>query len=152
MGYGGRVARTVLTTRAAAAALDAADPLAGFRDRFALGDDGRIYVDGNSLGPLAHDARAALDARIDEWRDRLVTGWNEWVEAPAAVGDRLAGAALGAAAGQVIVSDSTTVNLYKLAGGALDIRPGAVVADASDFPTDRYVLQGLAQRAGPWRT
>ena len=148
MGYGGRVARTVLTTRAAAAALDAADPLAGFRDRFALGDDGRIYVDGNSLGPLAHDARAALDARIDEWRDRLVTGWNEWVEAPAAVGDRLAGAALGAAVGQVIVSDSTTVNLYKLAGGALDIRPGAVVADASDFPTDRYVLQGLAQRAG----
>ena len=88
MGYGGRVARTALTPRTAAAALDAADPLAGFRDRFALGDEGRIYVDGNSLGPLAHDARAALDARIDEWRDRLVTGWNDWVEAPAAVAER----------------------------------------------------------------
>ena len=148
MGYGGRVARTALTTRAAAEALDAADPLAGFRDRFALGAGRRIYVDGNSLGPLAHDARAALKARTDEWRDRLVTGWNEWVAAPAAVGDRLAEAALGAAPGQVIVSDSTTVNLFKLAGAALDARPGAIVADASDFPTDRYVLQGLAHRGG----
>jgi kynureninase len=148
MGYGDRVARTALTARADAEALDAADPLAQFRDRFALGEGRRIYVDGNSLGPVAHDARAALDARIDEWRDRLVTGWGEWVEAPAAVGDRLAAAALGAAPGQVVVSDSTTVNLYKLAGAALDARPGAVVADASDFPTDRYVLQGLAARTG----
>jgi len=148
MGYGHRVARTALTARADAEALDAADPLAGFRDRFALGDGRRIYVDGNSLGPLAEDARAALDARIDEWRDRLVTGWHDWVEAPAAVGDRLAAAALGASPGQVIVSDSTTVNLYKLAGAALDARPGAIVADASDFPTDRYVLQGLAERTG----
>jgi kynureninase len=148
MGYGGRVARTALTARADAEALDAADPLAAFRDRFALGDGGRIYVDGNSLGPLAHDARAALETRIDEWRDLLVTGWQDWVEAPSAVGDRLAGAALGAGPGQVIVSDSTTVNLYKLAGAALDAREGAVVADASDFPTDRYVLQGLAARAG----
>ena len=148
MGYRGRVARTALTTRAAAESLDAADPLAAFRDRFALGDGRRIYVDGNSLGPLANDARAALDVRIDEWRDRLVTGWHEWVEAPAAVGERLAAAALGAAPGQVIVSDSTTVNLYKLADAALDARSGAIVADASDFPTDRYVLQGLAARAG----
>jgi kynureninase len=148
MGYRGRVARTALTTRADAEALDAADPLAGFRDRFALGDGRRIYVDGNSLGPLAHDARVALDARIDEWRDRLVTGWNEWVEAPAAVGDRLAAAALGSGPGQAIVSDSTTINLYKLAGAVLDARPGAIVADASDFPTDRYVLQGLAARSG----
>jgi kynureninase len=148
MGYGGRVARTALTTRAAAEGLDAADPLAGFRDRFALGAGRRIYVDGNSLGPLAHDARAALEARVDEWGDRLVTAWDEWVEAPARVGDRLAHAALGAAPGQTIVSDSTTVNLYKLAGAALDARPGPIVADASDFPTDRYVLQGLAQRAG----
>ncbi len=148
MGYGGRVARTALTTRAAADALDAADPLAGFRARFALGGSRRLYVDGNSLGPLAHDVRAALEARTDEWRDRLVTGWNEWVEAPAVVGDRLAAAALGAAPGQTIVSDSTTVNLYKLAGAALDARAGAIVADASDFPTDRYVLQGLAQRTG----
>jgi len=148
MGYGGRVARTALTTRADAEALDAADPLAAFRGRFALGDGPRIYVDGNSLGPVAHDAEAALVRRIGEWRDRLVTGWNDWVEAPTAVGDRLGAAALGAAPGQVLVSDSTTVNLYKLAGAALDARPGTIVADASDFPTDRYVLQGLAARTG----
>jgi kynureninase len=148
MGYRGRVARTALTPRADAAALDATDRLAGFRERFALGGGRRIYVDGNSLGPLAHDARAALEGRIDEWQDRLVTGWQEWVEAPAAVGDRLAEAALGAGPGQVIVSDSTTVNLYKLAGAALDARPGAIIADASDFPTDRYVLPGPAARAG----
>ena len=146
MGYGGRVARTALTTRADAEALDAADPLAGYRDRFALGDGRRIYVDGNSLGALAHDAQAAIEARVGEWRDLLVTGWHDWVDAPAAVGDRLAGAALGAGPGQVIVSDSTTVNLYKLACAALDARPGAIVADPSDFPTDRYVLQGLAAR------
>ena len=79
MGYGGRVARTALTTRADAEALDAADPLAAFRGRFALGDGPRIYVDGNSLGPVAHDAEAALVRRIGEWRDRLVTGWNDWV-------------------------------------------------------------------------
>jgi kynureninase len=148
MGYRGRVARTALTTRADAEALDAGDPLAAYRDRFALGDGRRIYVDGNSLGPLAHDARVALEARIGEWRDRLVTGWHDWIGGPAAVGDRLAGAALGAGPGQVIVSDSKTVNLYKLAGAALDARAGAIVADSSDFPTDRYVLQGLAARTG----
>jgi kynureninase len=148
MDYGGRVARTALTTRADAGAFDAAEPLAGYRDRFALGDGRRIYVDGNSLGALAHDAQAAIEARVGEWRDLLVTGWHDWVDAPAAVGDRLAGAALGAGPGQVIVSDSTTVNLYKLACAALDVRPGAIVADPSDFPTDRYVLQGLAARTG----
>ena len=91
MGYGGRMARTAVTTRADAVALDAADPLAAFRDRFELGDGGRIYVDGNSLGALAHDAQAALEARIGEWGDRLVTGWHDWVDAPVTVGDRLAG-------------------------------------------------------------
>jgi kynureninase len=149
MGYGDRVARTALTSRASAEALDAADPLAGFRDRFALGDGRRIYVDGNSLGPLAHDARDRLEARIDEWRDRLVTGWSEWVEAPAAVGERLAQAALGAAPGQTIVSDSTTVNLYKLCCAALDAYGHRVlVTDRDNFPTDRYVLEGLAAARG----
>ena len=118
------MARMAVTTRADAAALDAADPLAAFRDRFALGDGRRIYVDGNSLGALAHDAQAALEARIGEWGDRLVTGWHDWVDAPVTVGDRLAGAALGAGPGQVIVSDSTTVNLYKLAVAALDASCG----------------------------
>ena len=149
MGYGGRVARTAVTTRADAAALDAADPLAAYSDRFALGDGHRIYVDGNSLGALAHDAQTALEARIGEWRDQLVTGWHDWVDAPAAVGDRLAEAALGAGPGQVVVSDSTTVNLYKLVAAALDHRGGsALVTDRGNFPTDRYVLEGIAAARG----
>jgi kynureninase len=131
-----------------AAARDAADPLASFRDRFELGAGRRIYVDGNSLGPLSHGAREALDRRVGEWRDRLVTGWHDWIELPTRVGDVLGRAALGAAHGQVLVCDSTTVNMYKLAAAALAERPGAIVADAGDFPTDRYVLQGLAEQTG----
>jgi kynureninase len=135
-------------TRAQALKLDRADPLAAFRDRFELGDDDRIYVDGNSLGRLSHDARRALEATIDEWGTRLVTGWHDWVDLPAAVGDELGAAALGAAPGQVLACDSTTVNLYKLAGAALAAREGAIVVPADDFPTDRYVLEGLAAAHG----
>ncbi len=147
MGYGDPVARDHLT-RAHALELDSADPLAGFRDRFELGDGDRIYVDGNSLGRLSHDARRALEATVEEWSSRLVTGWHDWVDLPVAVGDELGAAALGAAAGQVLACDSTTVNLYKLAGAALAARPGAVVVPADDFPTDRYVLEGLAGAHG----
>jgi kynureninase len=137
-----------LLTRAHALARDEADPLARFRDRFELGDGDRIYVDGNSLGRLSIDARRALADTVDEWGTRLVTGWHNWVDLPTAVGDELGVAALGAAAGQVLVCDSTTVNLYKLAGAALAVRPGAVVVPAADFPTDRYVLEGLAAAHG----
>ncbi|HEY3766141.1 MAG TPA: kynureninase [Gaiellales bacterium] len=135
-------------TRAHALELDSADPLAGFRDRFELGDGDRIYVDGNSLGRLSLDARRALETTVNEWSSRLVTGWHDWVDLPAAVGDELGAAALGAAPGQVLACDSTTVNLYKLAGAALAARPGAVVVPADDFPTDRYVLEGLAGAHG----
>jgi kynureninase len=131
-------------TRAQALDLDRADPLASFRERFELGDGDRIYVDGNSLGRLSHDARRGLEATIDEWSTRLVTGWHDWVDLPTAVGDELGAAALGAGPGQVLACDSTTVNLYKLAGAALAARDGAVVVPADDFPTDRYVLEGLA--------
>jgi kynureninase len=126
------------------AELDAADPLARFRGRFATGDGGRIYLDGNSLGRLPHAARDALAARVAEWGERLIAGWDEWIELPFAVGDLLARAALGARPGEVAVSDATTVNLYKLASAAIATRDGAVVVPAGDFPTDRYVLEGLA--------
>jgi kynureninase len=135
-------------TRAQAAELDRADPLAGYRDRFELGDGDRIYVDGNSLGRLSHDARAAIAAIVDEWGTRLVTGWHDWLDLAGRAGDALGAAALGAAPGQVVACDSTTVNLYKLAGAALAARPGAVAVPADDFPTDRYVLEGLAAAHG----
>jgi kynureninase len=136
-----------MTDRAHAEALDAADPLAPFRDRFVLDDGDRIYVDGNSLGRLPCETPARLAARIDEWGSRLVTAWPDWIDLPLAVGDVVA-PIVGARPGEVLVADSTTVNLYKLAHAALDVREGAVVARTGDFPTDRYVLQGLARVLG----
>ena len=128
--------------------LDAADPLARFHGRFVRGDGERIYLDGNSLGRLPAETPERLGALVEEWGSRLVTAWEDWIDLPAAVGDLLARAALGAGPGEVVVSDSTTVTLYKLAGAALADRTGAIVADAGDFPTDRYVLEGLAAAHG----
>lgn len=139
-------ARTV--TRADAEALDAADPLAGFRERFVIDDPQRIYLDGNSLGRLPVATRDRLSALVAEWGERLVGGWEEWIDAPTRVGDQLALGVLGAQADEVIVSDSTTVNLFKLASALLDHREGALVTDAGNFPTDRYVLEGLAAARG----
>jgi kynureninase len=138
----------VAVTRAEAAALDAADPLAAFRERFVLTDPERIYLDGNSLGRLPLATRDRLRELADQWGDVLVSGWPEWIDAPARVGDRLAEGVLGAAPGEVIVGDSTTVNLYKLCSAALDLRAGALVTNRDNFPTDRYVLEGLAAQRG----
>jgi kynureninase len=89
---------------------------------------------------------------LGEWGDRLVSGWEEWIDMPTRVGDLLAEGVLGARPGEVIVSDSTTVNLYKLCSAALDAyrlsAQGAVVTDRDNFPTDRYVLEGLAEQRG----
>ncbi len=138
----------VALTRAEAAALDAADPLAGFRERFVLTDPERIYLDGNSLGRLPVSTRDRLRALADQWGDVLVSGWSEWIDAPTRVGDLLAEGVLGARPGEVTVGDSTTVNLYKLCSAALDLRPGALVTTRDNFPTDRYVLEGLAAQRG----
>ncbi len=139
------------TTRAAAEALDRADPLARERDRFVVADDDLIYLDGNSLGRLPVRAAAAVERMVhDGWGRDLIGGWVRWLTYPEEVGDRLGAAFLGAAPGQVVVGDSTTVNLYKLASAALDARPDrrALVVPAGEFPTDRYVLEGLAAPRG----
>ena len=135
-----------------AAALDAADPLAAYRDRFLPAEAVVAYLDGNSLGkPLAETA-ARMDRFIrEDWGGRLIRGWtDEWLEWPARIGDRIGALALGAAPGQTIVADSTTVLLYKLARAAVDARPGRteVVLDTDNFPTDRYVLEGIAAERG----
>jgi kynureninase len=134
--------------RSQAEALDAADPLAHFRDRFVIADPDRIYLDGNSLGRLSTDVRDAIAAVVADWGDRVVEGWHDWIELPRRVGDRLASAALGARPGEVLIADSVTVNLYKLAHAAADHRSGPIVTDAVNFPTDRYVLQGVARQLG----
>jgi kynureninase len=124
------------------------DPLAHFRDRFVFADDETIYVDGNSLGRLPRSTADRIAALVEDWGDRLVSAWSDWIELPQSVGDLLARAALGARPGEVLVCDSTTVNLYKLADAALALRPGAIVTDADNFPTDRYVLEGVARQRG----
>ena len=135
-------------TREEAKAFDHEDPLAAFRDRFAHHDPDRIYLDGNSLGMPSRDVRGAVDAALDAWEARLVAGWEDWIDAPRRAGDLLAATCLGARPGEVLVADSTTVNLYKLAMAALDLADGAVVTDAANFPTDRYVLAGIAEARG----
>ncbi|HXI45707.1 MAG TPA: kynureninase [Candidatus Acidoferrales bacterium] len=132
-----------------ARALDGADPLRAFRGRFATPDPEVVYFDGNSLGrpPLA--ALEAIRRLGDTWAAALIRGWTDeaWLEYPLRVGDVLARGVLGAAAGEVAVADSTTVNLYRLASAALDARAPrrVVVVERSEFPTDRYVVEGLAR-------
>ncbi len=137
-----------ITDPARAEALDAADPLRAFRDRFVIDDPGLIYLDGNSLGRLPKATRERLGRVIDdEWGGELIRAWDHWLELPLQVGDRLAAVVVGANPGEVVISDSTTVNLYKLAHAALSARPGrrTIVIDRSEFPTDRYVVEGLAE-------
>lgn len=136
--------------RTAAERLDAGDRLGALRDEFVGGDD-VIYFDGNSLGRLPRRTIERLsDVVVREWGEGLVRSWSHWVDLPERVGDRLGGVALGAATGQVVIADSTTVNLYKLVGAALDAQRGrsVIVYDPGDFPTDRYVVMGLAQASG----
>jgi len=138
------------TSRAFAAALDAADPLA-FRERFVIDDPDLLYLDGNSLGrlPIATVARLQHLVR-EEWGGDLVRAWDRWPNLPTDVGDLIGTELIGAMPGEVIVADSTTVNFYRLATAALGARPGrtAIVTDRANFPTDRYVLQGLARARG----
>ena len=127
--------------------MDLTDPLGSYRSQFAV--SGPIYLDGNSLGRPSVSVIEALATAARDWSENLVGGWSRWIDLPAAVGDRV-GRLIGAGPGQVVVCDSTTVNLYKLAAAGLSARPDRRViwADADDFPTDRYVLQGLAQASG----
>lgn len=145
---------TARTSRLDAAALDAADPLAALREAFILDPEVRSYLDGNSLG---RPTRAAADRMgrfvVEEWGSRLIRAWDEsWMELPLRLGDRVGRLTLGAAAGQTFVGDSTTVILYKLLRAAVDSQAGAgrdeVILDSGNFPTDRYVLEGIAAERG----
>ena len=137
-----------MTDRSHAERLDAEDPLAAFRERFAIHDPETIYLDGNSLGRLPLATRGRLTELTDAWGSALVRGWHDWIDLPERLGDLLADAVLGARPGEVIVTDSTTVNLFKLAAAVLDTRTGAIVTDSENFPTDRYVLDGLSRGHG----
>lgn len=151
---------------ARAAELDAADPLASLRDRFLPSPGVVAYLDGNSLGRPLTAAAERLDRFVrDDWAGQLIRGWTgkppegpwiegPWMEWPERVGDRIAEVALGAAPGQTVVADSTTVLLYKLARAAVDAAADRdparreIVLDTDNFPTDRYVLEGIAAERG----
>lgn len=130
--------------------LDAADPLAPFRERFVIPDERLVYLDGNSLGRLPVSTRERLHRAIDEWGADLIRGWDRWITLAREVGDVLAGGVLEAEPGEVVLADSTSVNLYKLAAAACAARPGrrVIVTDDDNFPSDRYVFQGLAEARG----
>ncbi|MDY0912776.1 kynureninase [Rathayibacter festucae] len=142
------------TVRSSAAELDRLDPLAGYRSRFVGADDPALpaYVDGNSLGRPLKVLTERYAAFVEqEWGNRLIRGWDgSWFQLPLTLGDRLGRSVLGAAPGQVVVGDSTTVSLYKLIRTALTARPGRseIVIDRGNFPTDRFVVEGIAAETG----
>lgn len=135
-------------TRDDLAALDAADPLASFRDRFDL-PEGVVYLDGNSLGASPKATAPRIETLIRaEWGQDLIKSWNvhDWYPAPLRVGGKIA-RLIGAGEDEVTVADSTSVNLFKLLAGALSLRPGrkVILSEPGNFPTDLYVMQGLAR-------
>lgn len=130
---------------------DRQDPLASVRDEFVL-PEAVIYLDGNSLGALPRQTLARMTRVIaEEWGTGLIRSWNaaHWIEAPARIGDKIA-RLIGAKAGEVVVADSTSVNLFKLLAEALRVQPGRhfILTEASNFPTDLYVAQGLIDFLG----
>ena len=139
------------TNRAAAEALEAADPLAHYREHFVIADPDLKYLDGNSLGRMPKATVAAVNEFLTgEWASELVDGWAHWIDQAQVAGNILGSATLGAAPGQTLVQDTTSVNFYQLCNAAVKARPGrkTVIIDASNFPTDRYILAGIAEQHG----
>jgi kynureninase len=138
-----------VTDREYALELDRKDPLAHFKSQFVIGDPDMCYLDGNSLGRLPKATITAInDFMTKEWGPEVVTGWSHWVDEAQPTGDLLGAAALGAAPGQVLVCDTTSVNFYQLCLAAIHARPGrkTIITDAANFPTDRYILDGIAKQ------
>jgi len=140
-----------VTDREYALELDKNDPLAHFKSQFVVSDPEMCYLDGNSLGRLPKATITAInDLMVKEWGPQVVTGWSHWVDEAQPTGDLLGEAALGAAPGQVLVCDTTSVNFYQLCLAAIHARPGrkTIITDAANFPTDRYILDGIAKQFG----
>lgn len=140
-----------VTDREHALELDRNDPLAHFRSRFVITDPQMCYLDGNSLGRLPHATVIAVNDYItQEWGREVVTGWSHWVDEAQPIGDLIGRSALGAGPGQMLACDTTSVNFYQLALAAINARPGrkTIITDAANFPTDRYILEGIAKQLG----
>ena len=138
--------KTFSTVRDFALQLDAQDKLASFKEAFAIPDPNLVYFDGNSLGMMPKVAQTKAREVVDEqWGKDLIRGWNKgWWDAPSRVGDKI-GQLIGAAAGQTLISDTVSVNLFKLAASALTSQPNKtrIITDTFNFPSDLYILQGI---------
>ncbi len=137
-----------VTDRGYALDLDSKDPLAHFRSQFVNTDPNMCYLDGNSLGRLPHaTVKAVNDFMTKEWGTQVVTGWAHWLDEALSTGDLIGAAALGAASGQILACDTTSVNFYQLCLAAIAVRPmrKTIITDAANFPTDRYILEGIAK-------
>ena len=140
-----------ITDRQYALDLDAKDPLAGYKEQFVITDPEMCYLDGNSLGRLPKKTVELVNNfMLNEWGAEVVDGWGHWIDEAQPTGDLIGRATLGAGPGQVLACDTTSVNFYQLVGAALRARPGrkTIIIDAANFPTDRYILQGYADRLG----
>ena len=139
-----------VTDREYALELDKNDPLAHFKSQFVVTDPEMCYLDGNSLGRLPKETISAVNNLMAEWGSEVVTGWGHWVDEAQPTGDLLGQAALGAGPGQILVCDTTSVNFYQLCLAAVHARPGrkTIITDAANFPTDRYILDGIAKQFG----
>ncbi len=139
------------TSRETALAMDAADPLAHYKSQFFIADPDLCYLDGNSLGRMP---KATIDKvnhyLTAEWGTELVDGWGHWIDEAQVAGNLLGRATLGAAEGQTLVQDTTSVNFFQLCVAAIKARPGrkTVIIDSSNFPTDRYIIAGIAESMG----
>jgi kynureninase len=131
--------------------LDSQDTLASYREQFVAHDPDLIYLDGNSLGRLPKSVAERMKKVVEEeWGTDLIRGWNKgWWDSPARIGDKI-GSLIGAAEGQVIVGDQTSVNLFKLATAALTRQPQKqrIITDTFNFPSDLYILQGIVKLLG----
>lgn len=131
--------------------LDQADPLKQYPSQFVVQDTDVCYLDGNSLGRLPKKTLEVINNfLVNEWGGKVVEGWADWVDEAEHAGDLVGRSALGAQSGQVLVLDTTSVNLYQLMIAAIKARPGrnTVIIDAANFPTDRYIIQGIAEALG----
>ena len=138
-----------VTDREYALHLDSQDPLAKYKGLFFSDNSDLCYLDGNSLGRLPKRTISVVNEYLtSEWGTKLVNGWADWIDEAEVTGDLIGRAALGAAPGQVLACDTTSVNFYQLVGAALAARPGrkTIITDKGNFPTDRYILQGLAKQ------
>jgi kynureninase len=131
--------------------LDQQDALASYREQFVAADPDLIYLDGNSLGRLPKSVIERMKTAVEEeWGADLIRGWNKgWWESPKRIGDKI-GSLVGAAEGQILVGDQTSINLFKLATAALTLQPNRkrIITDTFNFPSDLYILQGIVKLLG----